>query len=148
MTTSKTKTCERLSVWNECLPASFLATLKLLRRRMRLSREIADVVVRARCLVTKKYHNNSLIREFSYVDNRKHGLERWWHNERKHAEFIYKDGKRQGYERWWHSNGVLRAVIPNVDDVFHGRARWWRSDRSLEAEITYCKGKVKRAILR
>ena len=120
-------------------PSSCEPTLCLLRRRVRLSREVTDDVVRARGSVEKHAFTDGLV---SWFDDKRHGLARWWReNNTLSDEVPFFDDKRHGLERWWHENGTLWAEIPYVDGKKHGLARWWRTNGILWEEISYIDDK-------
>ena len=111
----------RHCVYTDRLPPD---TLCLLRRRMKLSRELADDVVRARGCVTQVCRaDNSLARTTIMFDNILQ-LEQGWFSYGVLAwETPYANGKRHGVERWWYKNGVCNseAVCVNGERVMAWR---------------------------
>lgn len=111
-------------------------TLSLMRRRLRLSREMVDDVVRTRGHVNKElycYSNGVLFCKIPYFDGKQHGLSRGWHlNGACYWVDSYVDGKRHGLSREWYTNGTRHWEISYVDGEPHGLLRWWRKDESLE----------------
>ena len=150
-------------VFTARFPSSCKPTLCLLRRSLRLSRELAYDVVRARgrCILksSEYYWSNALqpvfddkihgltrwwcdsgtlLEEILYIDGKRHGLEQhWYENGTLRAEIPYVDGKRHGLARAWYANGTLWMEIQHVDGKRHGIARWWRNDGSFEKERVY-----------
>lgn len=157
-------------VFVDRFPSSLSPLLGLLRRRIRLSREVADDVVRARGYIEKLSYMLSYIevfcfdksyfdhiqhgferelrvdgtcgREIPYVAGKWHGLARHWHTNRtRYCEVSYINNKRHGIGRWWFSNGVIRCETSYADGVRHGIERKWREDGSLESKIRYVHGR-------
>lgn len=150
-------------------PHSLAPTLCLLRRRVRLSREVADDVVRARGCKTKhdyfvnaveeslfdgkkhglrrEWNENGARHELYYVDGKRHGLARWWYtNGALQCEMTYVANRQHGLSRWWHSNGACHWAFPYVDNKRHGLGRFWRVDGSLEHEVEYDHGRKVRVM--
>lgn len=135
-------------VYDTCFPLSLASTLSLLRRRVRLSREVADDVVRARGYIgpvkwvywkTEKY----------FFDDKSHGRETWLQDDGVtiRAEFTYVNGKIHGEERWWHPNGVLESDHFYVDGKMHGLRRLWRENGRLRGTIMYVNG-IRHGVMR
>lgn len=109
------QSCKR--VYGDLLPLSITLTMCLLRRRVHLSREVADDVVRARCYVTRSKNILGRDEEMCFLDNNTpHGRSRGWYvNGARWWEAPYVDGKKHGITRVWHNNGVLRWKITYVN---------------------------------
>ena len=145
------------------LPSCVMSTLSLMRRRLHVSREMADDVVRARGRLARfassevslfdniwhgrvrAWHENSgtLSWECIYVKGLPHGHMRRWHNNGALCvEIPYVNGKVHGIRRKWYDNGARDYEIPHVDDHFHGLARWWNPDSCLQHEEFFYKRKT------
>ena len=143
---------QRIFVFVDRLPSAFLPTLHLLRRRMCLSRELSDDVVRARGYADRRYKNSDLSLSFeaNYIDFTLHGLATWWYRTgRRERELPFVEGKRHGVARTWHSHDDshddeerLSYVVPYVDDRKHGVERWFFSNGSVMALFHYCYGEM------
>jgi antitoxin component YwqK of YwqJK toxin-antitoxin module len=55
----------------------------------------------------------------------------YWFNEQKQYEFSYVNEKRHGIETWWHSNGQKWIERTWVNGDMHGINTWWYSNDSL-----------------
>lgn len=127
--------CNR-RVFADRLPSLLTPLICLLRRRVCLSRELSDEVMRSRGCITKLKNIFQGDANISYFDNKLHGLSQswrpngvlWWEatyvNDRTHGiqreyyedgtryyEMQYVNGKQQGLSRGW----------------FHGGDLWWDS---------------------
>lgn len=124
-------------VFTDALPASFVSLLCLLRRRLGLSREVADDVVRARCYMMK-YQTYGYVTIVPYVDERRNGRKRMWraNSGLLVSEEPYLDDRRHGFVRFWHANGALRSSATLVHDQYHGVFRKWNADGVLVYEVT------------
>ena len=153
------------------LPLQVVApTLYLFRKRLGLSREVSDDVVRARgrvarehCAVDYTYKSVSLfdekrhgpLREWTgfeddddvldteimYVDDKKHGLERSWDcNGILLWEISYIADKQHGISRGWHENGTLHWETQHIENKRHGLSRWWHEDGRLASALHYVHG--------
>lgn len=137
-------------VFVDRFPCSTVPILCLLRRRVRLSREVTDDVVRAHGYrnsglyvgsswfnglqhgLERGWHTNGHW-EMPYVDDKPHGLSRGWYKSGSlHWETLYVGGNRHGLSRGWYENGARRGEVRYVDGKAQGRTRWWCEDGSLE----------------
>lgn len=125
------------SVFSDRFPRSLVPTLSLLRRRVGLSREVSDDVVRARGLVEK---SSSALK--SYFDNYRHGIAYgWYDNGARHWENTHVDGKLHGRERAWHMNGIRWWETTYVNGKMHGLERGWGINGDRWWETSYVDGK-------
>lgn len=134
-------------VFTDRFPSCTVPTLCLLRRRMSLSRELADDIVRMRgqrlyeydwFLTPENVTNTYITVRF---DGMKHGLARWFHeNGIRWAELPFVNDKTHGVQRWWDSDNTLRSEYTFVNDMRHGVSRRWGNDGSLEHEVTFFHG--------
>lgn len=161
---------EPVRVFTAKLSTEHIATILLLRRRMRLSREVSDEVVRSRGCELKGYnrmrgettrvfiiddavtintrHCDSypLVRSTrQYRDNKRHG--RWWHvwydnEDIASAETVYVNDEEHGLSRKWWSNGKLASETPLVHGVRDGVVRKWYRSGTLGSETPYVKGLI------
>lgn len=117
--------------YNGHFPNEFKQTLQLLRARLRMARETADDVVRARGHVVKIERNPLWCEQHSILDGERHGLWRsvWGDGDRSEQNYVHN--KQHGIYRHWYSNGVLSTAIPYVSNRCHGIVRRWRSDGCL-----------------
>ena len=109
-----------------------------MRKRIMLSREVVDDVLRARGCVTMTIgttfagvFNEVVFIEKPCVDNQIHGLLRVWQLDSPHhlrSEVTYVNGKRHGYLRRFHSNGVKRSEQRFVNDILSGDLQQWNAD--------------------
>lgn len=150
-------------VFVDCFPSSLTSTLCLLRRRVRLSRELTDDVVRARghkvqlddryadvvaSIFDDKYHGRTYARLWSgvreiipYVDGKRHGLAcSFYCNGNRLAEVPYVNSQRHGLSRRWHAHGTLAVEERHVDNWIHGYERKWREDGTLFEENLWSHG--------
>lgn len=152
--------CKRVFV--DRFPSSLVLTLCLLRRRVRLSREVADDVVRARGSRTKSKNddnevveqqcfdyrlhgpallwnqNGALVMKLRYVEGKRHGIARgWYDNGERHWEKTNVNDNPHGLTRGWHENGARCYENSYVDGKRHGLDRWWSDDGHLSLEFVY-----------
>ena len=65
-----------------------------------------------------------------------------WHEDGQlRRQFTVIDGKREGLDRWWHVNGQLKVERTYVTGEQDGLARLWHENGRLWAERTYVNGK-------
>lgn len=128
------------------LPAEHGALLVLLRVKLRMARETADDVTRARhCLV--KSREWSVVGDYEYcdeyaeIDGKKHGAARWCKLPDISGRGFYKNGLRHGHW-WWECQGVLRGMKKYVDGQLHGIEQWWHANGSLDSQFVWKNGKV------
>ena len=143
------KRMSSLYVFATSFPPYVVSTLCLLRRRVRLSRELSDDVVRARGYERRRVRGTNFdgdtLEEMSCFDNQEHGLTRgrfrttgklWW-------EIPLSAGKWNGIARYWHENGNLHFEMSYVNDLRHGRTRQWSADGNLVQECYYVDGRYR-----
>lgn len=121
-------------IYIDCFPVSLVATLCLLRRRVRLSRELADEVVRARGYVTRGFGlYSNIVGKVPFFDDRLHGVTVWKDaNGTVMMKYRHIDGIRQGFHRWWHTNGTLQGKVLYVDGKRQGPQPYWNEDGALQ----------------
>lgn len=131
-------------VFVDRFPPSLATTLCLLRRSVRLSRELADDVVRARGHIDMnklRLEDNAALRYNPYFDGKRHGLSLGWHdNGVRHWERFFVDGKQHGLTRGWHMNGVRKWECFYVDGNPHGLSRGWHPNGVHWWETAYVDG--------
>lgn len=137
---------KRMHVYADRFPLYYVPLLALLRRRMRLSRELSDDIVRARGGMNALYYSDrSLHAHMPYLDGMRHGTTRWFStNGTVHGELYFEAGNRQGRTRWWwcDNTGFLQQESFYVDDQLHGTSRLYHSTGALSTELVYEHGKV------
>lgn len=124
-------------VFAERFPDQFCATLRLLRRRVRLSRELADDVVRSRGHIERVYRvDNTIHTEVPHIDNFRHGCARTWHScgIQLFMEELFIDGNLHGVVRGWWSNGNQHWEWSFSRGAPIGCDRWWYEDGTLSLE--------------
>lgn len=128
------------------LPWRFAATILLLRRRVRLSREVTDDIARARVTRVRQSFVDVPALTWSdgaFVDGVAHGPHQIWHSTGKlQSEHMYDSGRKQGITRWWDSDGTLREEIPYVRNLVHGVQRVYDSSGALFRETMHRHGWV------
>ena len=131
-----------LCVFTERFPSEVGATLCLLRKRLGLSRELSDDVVRSRGHVRKMFRkHNDIYEESSVFDDMIHGqLYRYWRNGSYKAQ--YKEDVKHGYTREWHANGTLSEVLLFINGLEQGLSQCWSADGTLHGECTYVDGQL------
>ena len=131
-----------LKVFIARFPASCTPTLCLLRRRVRLSRELRDDVVRMRGRVQTS-HDYTFLVQTSVFDDKRHGLKRWWDDYGTLLAYIpFVDDKPRGIAQWWHENGTLELEIKFVDGKQHGLERMWHENGTLRQVVMHESGNV------
>ena len=122
------------------LPPSFASIVGLLRRRMCLSRELVDDVVRARGeRFVWFYSDDTPEHESVWIDGMLQCGRGWWRSGRLQRKTLYRNGVYHGFSRWWHENGTLRKEIPYVNNKRHGLAREWYDDGSLASTTDFVR---------
>lgn len=151
-TTNLLMSSSKKAVYSYSLPPRVTPTLCLLRRRLRLSREVSDDVERARGHVVRlrsqfgprgNYTDNALVEEL-FFDNKQHGLGRGWHSSSGALwwEYPYIDDEWHGRVREWYADGItLQHEATYINDKQHGFERWWNVEGTLYWEIPYVDGK-------
>ena len=135
----------RRHVFPEPLPMHFSPLLALLRKRMHLSREVSDDVVRARGGVyTMYFYDNTIQSHRPYLDNMRHGTTRWYsHSGTLHGVLHFIEGNRHGRTRWWWADStVLQQDSCYVNDRLHGVSRHYDITGLLSYEVKYDHGTV------
>ena len=123
-------------VYTHVLPRDVLC---LLRRRLSLSREVSDDVVRAQGFLRKHFIGSTLIEEVSYFNKNRHGLEHGWHaNGALWWESSYDNGKRNNSCRTWFPNGKLSSETFFIyGKRLHGITKYYREDGSFMKEVRH-----------
>lgn len=119
------------TVFADRFPFSCMATLCLLRCRVRLSRELTDDVVRARGRVVRGYYttNGPLCNRVAYFDDKMHGREQWWNkNGALYIDGTWINGGRHGLFRWWYYDRTLAFETQYYNGRMHGFDRTWNND--------------------
>lgn len=128
--------------FNDRLPLATRATLRLLRRRVHLSRELADDVVRARghnCRSRFGYLDECV--ETPVYDEKRNATTRLWYADGTlKAKLFHVDGMYHGVQRWWHRNGILNTEIAYDNGEQHGTERWWDARGTLLSQKMFQDG--------
>ena len=137
-------TVSKVHVFDARFPSFVAATLSLLRKRLHLSREVSDDVVRARGRLMKEDNSRDKweVRLFDFL---RHGPYRIWHANgfrREIAHVYYVGSHLHGLSRDWDENGTLISEISYVNGQPHGIARNWRNDGTLAALYVYEHGEL------
>lgn len=134
-------------VFVDCFPSLLVPTLCLLRRRVRLSRELADDVVRARGCVVRVHRIDNILTVAPFFDDKQHGhtqvLARRSHNDEyiMLADIPFVNNRHHGIGRWWYENGAHEAEIRAFNGKFHGYERNWYRDGTLSNETLWTHGR-------
>lgn len=132
-----------LLVYTDRFPVSIAPTLRLLRGRVRMSRELVDDIVRARGYVERDTDDVAqLLEDVSFFDNVQHGLTTTRHLYSCNGALVkrcyFVNGKRHGIDRfWWWENGALCMENPFVNGERKGVARWWSPNGVVYHEENY-----------
>jgi MORN repeat variant len=97
----------------------------------------------------KQKCNDRLEFETDYIDDRKHGKEKWWYENGQLArECDYVDDRKHGKYKRWHANGQLEIECAQlemecdyIDDRRHGKRKQWYCSGQLEIECEFVNGK-------
>ena len=115
-------TVRKAYVFDARFPSQVAATLCLLRRRLRLSREVSDDVVRARGVFRAARHDFDM----NVFDGGQHDVVRVYYSDGTlYAETTYVDGEKHGIERFWYRNGALSTKTMYINGKQHGKALYW-----------------------
>lgn len=133
-------------VYMDKLPACVCNTMRLLRRRMCLSRELVEDILLARGYSRKEFDNISPTRICfveSVFDWKYCGWMRLWYSSgAPMSEMHYVNGVRQGLRLEFYANGQRSLEIPYVDDEVHGISREWDEFGTQIREVPYVRGKI------
>ena len=124
-------------------PSRVTPLLGLLRKRMRLSRELVDDVVRARGRMVRETIDNNSIWEQTHFDDYRHGPSLAFYASGGHRwKLCYVNGKVHGLGRYYYANGHPQREVTYVNGKWSGRSRTWREDGSLKAIAWYAQNRL------
>jgi len=78
--------------------------------------------------------NGNMYRQCTYIDGRKHGIEREWRSDGTiYCVAQYENGCKHGHYLDWWRNGNLRYECDYVDGQLHGESREYFEDGTLQS---------------
>ncbi len=92
---------------------------------------------------TTHYDNGDIEYKTTYVNGKKHGLDKWWWGRgKKWSEEMWRNGKKHGVEIRWHENAQKRLGRTWREGKMHGMETCWGKNGRKESEIYYFRGQV------